>query len=167
MTYNAPEYGNQFPLPPSPSFSTNSELLRLAGSMPLPDRPFHALRKDDRVVNPLSPKFLQQEKYGHNNHADGSPLLDYFLPSGDDRPVAIPRARFSKPRTVPLPDYQKRHGSCRGPHNKSLHPIGSVGTSVARCPIGAATAAPPAPTGELNRYLGRDRYSPMLESHAL
>jgi hypothetical protein len=154
MPCNALEYGNEFPLPLSPSCSTNYELLGLAGSMHLPDHPSHALRKNDRVVNPLFSKFLQQAMYGHIMHANGYPLLDSFMPAGDDRPVAIPRARFSKPRTVPLPDYQKRHGSCRGPHNKSLHPIGSVGTSVARCPIGAATAAPPAPTGELNRYVG-------------
>ena len=39
-----------------------------------------------------------------------------------------------------------------GKDNKSLHPIGSVGTSFARCSGVSANAAPPAPTGELNRY---------------
>jgi hypothetical protein len=151
MPCNAPEYGNEFPLPHSPSFSTNSELLRLAGSMRLPDHPSHALRKDDRVVNPLFPKFLQQEKYGHNNHADGYPLLDYFLPSGDDLPVAITRARHSRARTVPLPDCQIMLGGDRGPHNKSLHPIWSVVPAFASCSRGAANAGPPAQTGELNR----------------
>ena len=151
MPCNAPEYGNEFPVPLSSSFSTNYDLLRLAGSMPLPDHPSHALRKDDRVVNPLRPKFLQQGKYGHIIHADGYPLLDSCLTAGDHRPVAIPRARRSKPRYVPKPDSKNWLGGARTPDNKSLHPIGSVGTSVARCSIGAATAAPPAPTGELNR----------------
>ena len=156
MPCNAPKYGNEFPLPPSSSFSTNSELLRLAGSMPLPDHPSHALRKDDRVVNPLFPKFLQQEKYGHNIHADGYPLLDSCLPSGDDLPVAITWARHSRARTIPLPDCQIMLNLARGPHNKSLHPILPVVTAVACCTRAAATAAPPVKTGELNRYMGSD-----------
>ena len=38
------------------------------------------------------------------------------------------------------------------PHNKSLHPIWSVGPAFASCSFGAANAGPPAQTGELNRY---------------
>jgi len=38
-------------------------------------------------------------------------------------------------------------------HNKSLHPIWSVGPAFASCSCGAANAAPPAQTGELNRYV--------------
>ncbi|MEK6704924.1 MAG: hypothetical protein AABZ06_03975, partial [Bdellovibrionota bacterium] len=40
-------------------------------------------------------------------------------------------------------------------HNKSLHPIWSVGPAFAGCSRGAANAGPPAQTGELNRYLYR------------
>ena len=39
-----------------------------------------------------------------------------------------------------------------GKDNKSLHPIWSPVTAVARCSVGAATALPVAQTGELNRY---------------
>ena len=42
--------------------------------------------------------------------------------------------------------------SCRL-HNKSLHPIWSVGPAFAGCSRGAANAGPPAQTGELNRYI--------------
>ena len=38
-------------------------------------------------------------------------------------------------------------------HNKSLHPIWSVGPAFASCSFGAANAGPPAQTGELNRYI--------------
>jgi len=37
-------------------------------------------------------------------------------------------------------------------HNKSLHPIWSVGPAFASCSWDAANAGPPAQTGELNRY---------------
>ena len=42
-----------------------------------------------------------------------------------------------------------------GKDNKSLHPIWSPVTAVARCSGGAATALPVAQTGELNRYICR------------
>ena len=65
-------------------------------------------------------------------------------------------------------DIQGRYGACSllasnlftnkqlrfGKDNKSLHPIWSPVTAVARCSGGAATALPVAQTGELNRYVG-------------
>jgi len=47
-----------------------------------------------------------------------------------------------------------------GKDNKSLHPIWSPGTAVARCSGGAATALPVAQTGELNRYVDIEQRKP-------
>ena len=47
-------------------------------------------------------------------------------------------------------------------HNKSLHPIWSVGPAFASFSYGAANAGPPAQTGELNRYPEETDISPCL-----
>jgi len=128
--------------PHSPSFSTNYELLRLAGSIPLTGT------GKERTEAP----FLLPSLIDGNYRSNSLPLLDYCLPFGDDRPVVLPWARRSKPLSVPLPNCQDWHGSNRPQYNKSLHPILSVGPAFASCSFGAANAGPPAKTGELNRY---------------
>ena len=135
-------YGYPSSLPPSSSFSTNYELLRLAGSIPLT-----GTGKGWTAAPFLLPSLIDGN-YGRN----ALPFLDYCLPFGDDLPVVAPRARRFKLLSVPLPDCQNWHGSNRPSYNKSLHPIWSVVPSFACCSRGAANAGPPAQTGELNRY---------------
>jgi len=136
-------YGYLSSVPHSPSFSTNYELLRLAGCIPLTGT------GKGRTATPFLLPTLMTGNYGRTI----LPLLDSCLPFGDDRPVFPPRARRFKPLSVPLPDCQNWHGNNRPPDNKSLHPIWSVGPAFAWCSRGAANAGPPAQTGELNRYI--------------
>ena len=128
--------------PHSPSFSTNYELLRLAGSIPLTGT------GKGWTAAPFFLPSLIDGNYGRN----ALPFLDYCLLFGDDLPVVAPRARRFKLLSVPLPDCQNWHGSNRPSYNKSLHPIWLIVTAGAissRCP---APAVPLIQTGELNRY---------------
>ena len=150
-------YGYLSSAPHSSSCSTNYELLRSAGSFPLTET------GKGRTATPFLLPTLMTGNYGRTS----LPLLDYCLSFGDDHPVVPPRARPFKPQSVPLPDRQDWHGSNRPPDNKSLHPIGSVVPAFASCSWGAANAGPPAPTGELNRYLGGNRYFTLLDSRTL
>ena len=140
----APNYVNPAsPQLPSYRFSTNYGLLRLAGSMP-PTR--------TGLGRHATPSLLPSSMHGNSGKGRRLPLLDFTLPFVDDPPVVASQPRRSMQRCVPLPNRSERHVGARGPYNKSLHPTVSSVTAVACCPGHAATAAPAAPAGELNRY---------------
>ncbi|MEK6706449.1 MAG: hypothetical protein AABZ06_11745 [Bdellovibrionota bacterium] len=101
-----------------------------------------------------TPSLLPSSLHGNSGKSRRLPLLDFALPFVDDHAVVASRARRSIPRCVPLPNRSERLGVSRGgPYNQSLHPTVSSVTAVACCPGHAATAAPAAPAGELNRYV--------------
>jgi len=91
---------------------------------------------------------LMKRDYGRTS----LPLLDYCLPFEDDLPVTTPRDQRSKLAVSSLPYFLESSGVFGTPYNHSLHPIWPVVTAVASSSVGAATAAPPVQTGELNRY---------------
>jgi len=144
MLRNAPNYVNPAsPQLPSCRFSTNYGLLRLAVSMP---------RNWTGFGRSATPSLLPSSLHGNSGKSRRLALLDFTLPFGDDHAVVASRPRRSLPRCVPLPDRQECSEGARYPYNKSLHPTVSSVTAVACCPGHAATAAPAAPAGELNRY---------------
>ena len=146
MTSNAPNYVNPTSLQlPSCRFSTNYGLVRSAGCM-------SPARTGEEWS--ATPSLLPSSLHGNSGKSRRLPLLDFALPFGDDLLVVASRARRSMPRNVPLPNRSERLGAARGgPYNQSLHPTRPSVTAVACCPGHAATAAPAAPAGELNRYL--------------
>ena len=145
MFRNAPNYVNPASLQlPSCRFSTNYGLQRLVVPM-LPTRT--GFRRS------ATPSLLPSSLHGNSGKSRRLPLLDFALPFGDDLLVVASRARRSMKRCVPLPNRSERHVGARGPYNQSLHPTVSSVTAVACCPGHAATAAPAAPAGELNRYV--------------
>ena len=146
MFRNAPNYVNPASLQlPSCRFSTNYGLQRLVVPM-LPTR--------TGFERSATPFLLPSSLHKNSGKSRRLPLLDFSLPFGDDHAVVASRARRSMKRCVPLPNRSERHVGARGPYNQSLHPTVSSVTAVACCPGHAATAAPAAPAGELNRYIG-------------
>ena len=145
MTRNAPNYVNPASLQlPSCRFSTNYGFLKSVEFM---------LTTRREAEWPATPSLLPSSLHGNSGKSCRLPLLDFALPFGDDLLVVASRARRSMKRCVPLPNRSERHVGARGPYNKSLHPTVSSVTAVACCPGHAATAAPAAPAGELNRYI--------------
>jgi len=76
-------------------------------------------------------------------------LLNHLMVIGTGMYMNIQPANRMQYILMKYPIYTNRT------HNKSLHPIWSVGPAFASCSWGAANAAPPAQTGELNRYICR------------
>ena len=157
MFRNAPNYVNPASLQlPSCRFSTNYDLQRLVVSM-LPTRT--GFRRS------ATPSLLPSSLHGNSGKSRRLPFLDFSMTFGNDPPVVASRARRSMPRYAPLPNRSERLGVSRGgPHNQSLHPTVSSVTAVACCPGHAATAAPAARAGELNRYiyLASTKLNPLL-----